>query len=313
MHHVAAEIPPAVIDGFALRVPRGFAARMRSGDERDPLLLQVLPTPQEAEQVDGFVPDPVGDLAALRGNGVLQKYANRALVVTTGACAVNCRYCFRRTFPYQDAALNNGGLAVLQEKLRQNAGVTEVILSGGDPLTLPDVKLARLLRAVAKISHVMRIRIHTRVPIVLPERVNDRLIELLSDVCKPLIIVLHANHANEIDASVRRAAERLRSVCRELLNQSVLLAGINDEADLLVDLSETMFRAGIMPYYIHQLDAVAGSAHFAVSDTRARRLLGEVAARLPGYLVPRLTRETIGASAKTILAPLEPGSSELST
>jgi EF-P beta-lysylation protein EpmB len=286
---------------FPMRVPRSYAARMARGDPQDPLLLQVLPGRAELLATPGFNADPVGDLNSIRVPGLLQKYAGRALIITTGACAVHCRYCFRRDFPYGEQLAGKKRLAALMETLREDTSITEVILSGGDPLSLTDDRLHDLLKGLDQVPQLQRIRIHTRTPIVLPERVNNSLIEVLQQVRKPLVTVLHCNHANEVDARVSRAISLLKPCSTSLLNQAVLLKGINDSALALVDLSEKLFTAGVLPYYLHQLDPVAGAAHFAVSDAKAREYLREAATRLPGYLVPRLVREQAGAAAKTPL------------
>lgn len=294
-----ADIDPSIPD-FPLRVPRSYASRMRRGDPHDPLLLQVLPQAQEHDVVPGFTSDPVSDLASARQPGLLQKYAGRALLITTGACAVHCRYCFRRSFPYQDN-LPDGTFSEALNELRNTTSIREVILSGGDPLSLSDRRLGLLLQALDTIPHVQRIRLHTRTPIVLPERVTTELLQTLKQLTKPLVTVLHCNHANEFDAAVTAAVAGLRDCSAAILNQSVLLHGVNDSADALVKLSEALFAAGVLPYYLHQLDPVAGAAHFAVSDTRARACLAAAAAVLPGYLVPRLVRELAGAQAKVPL------------
>jgi EF-P beta-lysylation protein EpmB len=287
--------------GFAMRVPRGFVARMKPRDANDPLLLQVLPRAAELGDVPGFTRDAVGDLDARAGRGVLHKYHGRALLIATGSCAINCRYCFRRHYPYgeETAAANRWREAV--DELRADASIEEVILSGGDPLSLSTAKLAELTEALVTIPHLRRLRIHTRLPIVLPERVDAELVEWLARLPFGRIVVVHANHANELDASVARAAADLRSAGATLLNQSVLLRGVNDDADTLQALSERLFECGVLPYYLHQLDRVAGAAHFEVDDERARALVDGLAARLPGYLVPRLVREIPGAASKTPL------------
>jgi EF-P beta-lysylation protein EpmB len=287
--------------GFALRVPRGFLARMRYGDANDPLLLQVLPRAAELDDVPGFARDAVGDLDALKGRGVLHKYRGRALLIATGSCAINCRYCFRRHFPYgeETAATNRWHDAIAA--LRADVSIEEVILSGGDPLALSTPKLAELTDAVATIAHIRRLRIHTRLPIVLPERVDDALLGWLGALPLGRVVVVHANHANELDDSVADACAKLAGAGATLLNQSVLLRGINDDAATLAALSERLFACGVLPYYLHQLDRVAGTAHFEVDDSKARALAGELTARLPGYLVPRLVREIAGAASKTAL------------
>lgn len=289
---------------FALRVPRSFVARMRKGDPHDPLLLQVLPLARELLPVRGYGSDPLDEVAGLQQPGLLQKYRGRALLVTTGACAVNCRYCFRRDFPYASASLTPRALDGVLQALADDTSIEELILSGGDPLSLADRRLAGLIRAVEDMHHVRRIRIHTRLPIVLPSRVDAGLLGVLAQTTRQLVVVLHANHPQELDAEVAGAAARLRGACSLLLNQSVLLRGVNDEPATLVALSQRLFDIGVLPYYLHLLDPVRGAAHFHVGERRARRIMGEVAAALPGYLVPRLARERPGAPAKEVLAPM---------
>jgi len=286
---------------FPLRVPRGFVRRIRQNDPHDPLLRQVLPLAEECLVVEGFADDPVGDHAAMVAPGVLHKYEGRVLLTVTGACAVHCRYCFRRHFPYAEA---NPAVDHWREALKYIAAdhsISEVILSGGDPLTLADSRLAGLARELAAIPHVRRLRLHTRLPIVLPERVDDELLHWLGGAGLKTVMVVHANHANEIDASVHAALARLRRADIELLNQSVLLRGVNDNVDALARLSETLFAAGVLPYYLHQLDKVQGAAHFEVREETARRLMAALQQRLPGYLVPRLVREISGAPGKVAL------------
>jgi EF-P beta-lysylation protein EpmB len=297
----AGELLPAADTGFALRVPRGFVARMRHGDADDPLLRQVLPQAAELGEVPGFTRDAVGDLAARSANGVLHKYEGRALLVATGSCAVHCRYCFRRHFPYAEetAAANRWSEAV--GHLRADRSIGEVILSGGDPLSLSTAKLAELGDALAAIPHVRRLRIHTRLPIVLPERVDTEFHRWLAALPLQRVVVLHANHPAEFDAAVDAACARLRDAGATLLNQAVLLRGVNDDADVLAGLSERSFAAGVLPYYLHQLDRVAGAAHFEVPDERAQGQLDALRRRLHGYLVPRLVREVAGEPGKSAL------------
>lgn len=287
--------------GFALRVPRGFAARMRRGDPNDPLLLQVLPQLAECEEKPGFVDDAVGDLAARSAHGVLHKYEGRALLVAAGTCAVNCRYCFRRHFPYSDEIAAANGWREALAHVRADPGIGEVILSGGDPLVLSDAKLREFSNGLEAIPQVRTLRIHSRVPVVLPERVDAGFCDWLAALPLRRVIVLHANHPNELDEHVHAACARLREAGATLLNQSVLLRGINDDADTLAGLSERLFDCGVLPYYLHQLDRVRGTAHFEVADDRARDLVQAVRARLPGYLVPRLVRELPGQPGKTPL------------
>lgn len=298
------ELPPlagALPADFPLRVPRGFAARMRKGDAQDPLFLQVWPRPQETDDTPGFSDDAVGDLARVRPGGIIHKYDGRALVVATGACAVHCRYCFRRHFPYGDTLAARDRWRETLRELAADRSIREVILSGGDPLSLTDDKLAEFAEALEFLPHVRRLRLHTRQPIVLPERVDAALLGWIGRGRLQKVVVIHANHASEIDDAVRGALARLRAAGVTLLNQSVLLRGVNDSADALVALSEALFNAGVMPYYLHMLDRVRGAAHFDVPDRTARALLRDAAARLPGYLVPRLVREEPGAPSKTPL------------
>ena len=284
-------------ESFRLRVPRSFVARMRPGDLDDPLLRQVLPGAAELADEAGYVADPVGERSSMRAPGLLQKYRGRALLITTQACAVHCRYCFRRDFPYEQQSDVPRWSEALAE-IAADRSLEEIILSGGDPLSLSNARLESLTRALAAIPHVRRIRVHTRQPVVLPSRVDDGLLHWLRTSTLPIVVVLHVNHPNELDAELAAACLKLRATGVTLLNQSVLLAGVNDDVEVLSELSLRLFEAGALPYYLHALDPVRGAAHFAVDDERARALAGQLAARLPGYLVPRLVREVAGAPAK---------------
>jgi len=298
---LAGQISESAAKQFPLRVPRGFAARMRHGDAHDPLLRQVLPVIDEELVVPGFDFDAVGDSAAKGATGVIHKYDGRALLVATGSCAVHCRYCFRRHFPYgeETAAANHWHAALAY--LRADDSISEVLLSGGDPLSLSTAKLAEFTSELRRLPHIRRLRLHTRLPVVLPERVDAPLLAWLRDLPWPVAIVIHANHGHELDASVADAIAALRAAGVTVLNQSVLLRGVNDHADTLVTLSERLFAIGVLPYYLHQLDRVVGAAHFEVGDEQARELLDALHGRLPGYLVPRLVREVAGAPGKTAL------------
>lgn len=297
-----AERVPADAAGFPLRVPRGFVSRMRPGDPADPLLRQVLPLDLETLEVEGFGLDAVGDGAARSGRGVLQKYQGRALLVATGSCAVHCRYCFRRHYPYgQDSAAANAWQAAL-DTLAADASVDEVILSGGDPLSLSTAKLRELSERLIALPQVRRLRIHTRLPVVLPERIDAELLRWLGALPLQKVVVIHANHANEFDAAVALALAHLRAAGVTVLNQAVLLRGVNDGVADQVALAEASFAAGALPYYLHQLDRVAGAAHFEVSDEDALALESALRKRLPGYLMPRLVREQAGAASKLPLA-----------
>ena len=295
---LASQVSAEATAQFALRVPRGFVARMRRGDAADPLLRQVLPLDDEMRPAQGFSLDAVGDAAARAATGVLQKYRGRALLVATGSCAINCRYCFRRHYPYAEETAAREGWRDAVATIGADPTIEEVILSGGDPLSLATTKLAELTDALAAIPHIRRLRIHTRLPIVLPERVDDPLLQWLAALPWPVAVVVHANHANEFDVSVDVAMARLRSAGAHLLNQAVLLQGVNDSVDALADLSERGYAAGVLPYYLHQLDRIQGAAHFEVPDEKARTLHAALAARLSGYLVPRLVREVAGDTGK---------------
>ena len=286
------------LQGFPLRVPHPYIARMRPGDPDDPLLRQVLPSIRETEPAPGYGTDPLHETDAVVDAGVLKKYRGRALVIANGACAVHCRYCFRRHFPYEDHRQDSSFPSVAA--IRRDPTIQEVILSGGDPLMLTDPHLARLLAEVGSIGHVARIRIHTRLPVVIPRRVTQALIDMLANLRQRVVIVLHFNHPNEIDADCAAALSPLSRFT--LLNQSVLLHGVNDNVAALVGLSERLFDAGVLPYYLHMPDAVAGTAHFDVPERRAVELHRQLMGRLPGYLVPRLVREVPGGAAKELVA-----------
>ncbi|HRG14398.1 MAG TPA: EF-P beta-lysylation protein EpmB [Pseudomonadota bacterium] len=286
---------------FPLRVPRGYVARMRRGDAHDPLLRQVLPMDDEDRFAPGFTLDAVGDLAAREAPGVLHKYAGRALLITTGSCAIHCRYCFRRHFPYAEELAARGQWRYAVAAIAADASIHEVLLSGGDPWSLSTAKLRELTDQLRTIPHLKRLRIHTRLPIVLPERVDPELCDWLLGLPWPVAVVVHANHAGEIDRDVAAALGRLRGCGASLLNQAVLLAGINDSVEAQADLSEALFASGVLPYYLHLLDRVQGAAHFEVEEIAAKAIVAAMRARLPGYLVPRLARETAGESSKTLV------------
>lgn len=294
----ALAVSDAAANQFPLRVTRGFVARMRHGDPNDPLLRQVLPLDVEMKPAPGYSLDAVGDNAAKAGDGVIRKYRGRALLIATGSCAVNCRYCFRRHFPYSEETAAIDGWREAVALIRADPSIDEVIISGGDPWAVTTSKLTELTDALASVPHLKRLRVHTRLPIVLPERVDEPLLAWLHGLPWPVTVVLHANHAREFDASVDEACARLRGAGVTLLNQSVLLRGVNDTVDALVDLCERGFAAGVLPYYLHQLDRVQGTVHFEVPDDEARRLHAGLAARLSGYLVPRLVREVPGDPGK---------------
>ncbi|MDX5299490.1 MAG: EF-P beta-lysylation protein EpmB [Gammaproteobacteria bacterium] len=299
------DLPESLLEGaqagarlFRQRVPAPFIARMQPGNPQDPLLRQVLPLHAETETTTGFVTDPLGEIPRSSNHGIIRKYRSRALLVLTGACAVNCRFCFRRHYPYQEFHWQRTTQDQALAQIAADPDINEVILSGGDPLASNDRQLAQLVSALDRIPHLRRLRIHTRFPVVIPQRVDDALLDWLRKTRLQTIIVLHVNHPQEMDEALASAAARLRDAGATLLNQSTLLGGINDQVDTLVQLSETLFARGILPYYLHAFDPVAGAAHFAVSDERARELARGLLEHLPGYLVPRLVREVPGASSK---------------
>ncbi|MDB5107056.1 MAG: Lysyl-lysine 2,3-aminomutase [Fibrobacteres bacterium] len=289
---------------FPVLVPQSFASRMVKGDWRDPLLLQVLPRDGETRSVPGFLADAVGDLASQVVPGLLHKYDSRALLMVSHQCAVHCRYCFRREFPYGDMPRGQAGWDEAWAYLESAEGVDEIVLSGGDPLFLDNRRLERILERAAALPRLRTVRFHTRLPIVLPSRIEPGLLAMLRSLseAKTLIVVIHANHANELDAGTGRALSGLRAAGAMLLNQAVLMAGINDDADVLADLSRGLLAQGVLPYYLHQLDRVVGTAHFETPEAKGRDLIEALRGKLPGYAVPRYVRETAGEPFKTPLS-----------
>ena len=286
---------------FRTRVPRGFAARMVAGDPKDPLLRQVLAIDDELYNSDGFVDDPLEEIASIPSKGLIHKYPGRVLLMLTGACAINCRYCFRRHFPYQENNPGRAGWDVSLEYIANDPTIHEVILSGGDPLLATDNLLDSIFEQLEAIPHLHTLRIHTRVPVVLPERINDLFTARLAKSRLRKVIVLHTNHPHELDERVRQACDALRRVECCLLNQSVLLAGVNDDAVVLAELSERLFSAGVLPYYLHLLDKVKGAAHFEVDLEKSVAIFKHLQTLLPGYLVPKLVREVPGEKHKTLI------------
>lgn len=286
---------------FPFRVTRSFAARMRYGDARDPLLRQVLPLACEGDDTIGYSADPLAETSHFSNGSLLQKYHGRALLIVTGACAIHCRYCFRREFPY-GGSVGAGPLSSALTSIAADQSLREVILSGGDPLVLDDNALAALVNKLACIPHIERLRIHTRLPVVLPARITPALLTSLGGGRLQPVLVIHANHPHEIDDEVSAALAACRRAGVTLLNQTVLLREVNDNAAILARLSETLFAAGVLPYYVHGLDRVRGAAHFDTGDARAAIIERELRTLLPGYLVPRFVREVPGAGAKLPLA-----------
>jgi L-lysine 2,3-aminomutase len=298
----ATGVAPRASADFPLLVPRPFVARMRRGDPFDPLLLQVLPQAEEDRDMAGFTADPLAEADARAAPGLVRKYAGRALVLVTGGCAINCRYCFRREFPYAEAGATRRGVDAALDAIAADPTLAEVILSGGDPLLADDAFLARIVSRLEGIPHVRRLRIHTRLPVVLPSRVDGGLLDVLRSSRLARVVVLHANHPAELDDTVAAAVRRLAGSPAVVLNQSVLLAGVNDSAAVLAALSTRLVELGVVPYYLHLLDRVRGAAHFDVPEPRALALHRELRDTLPGYAVPRLAREVPGEPAKVWLA-----------
>ncbi len=287
---------------FSVMVPLGYLDRMTPGDPTDPLLLQVLPQVAEtASQPASYQRDPVGDDGASPIPGLIHKYHGRVLLITTGACAVHCRYCFRRHYPYAEASASPRQLQPALDWIRQHADIEEVILSGGDPLMLSDDRLDHLISALEAIPQLQRLRVHSRMPVVLPERMTKVLLDRLQASRLQILMVMHANHPAELDDSVGHACQQMQRAGMTLLNQSVLLNGINNQPDVLENLYKRLFSLGVQPYYLHLLDKVRGAAHFDIDEASAQRLYTEVCARLPGYMAPRLTREISGERSKRIL------------
>ena len=301
------ELPPSTGNllaekQFPSRIPMSFAQRMQKGNPRDPLLLQILAAENELEPNDGYGVDPVGERSKNPVKGLIHKYYGRVLLTLTGICAVNCRYCFRRHFPYQDNNPGRNGFKLIAEYIANDPSITEVILSGGDPLLSSDLILMDLIQQLEDIPHVHTLRIHTRIPVVFPERIDSGLMAVLAATRLKKVIVLHCNHAQELnDAAVGQALRNLRKVDCHLLNQSVLLAGINDDAHILADLSQILLVHDVMPYYLHTLDKVKGAAHFDLPFAKAQAIYQQLQTLVPGYLLPRLACEEPGKQSKTLL------------
>ncbi len=291
----------AAADQFHLKVPRRFVDLMEPGNPDDPLLRQVLPVAAETTIAAGYSADPLEETGKDPAPGILHKYQGRVLLVLTGSCGIHCRYCFRRHFPYPERGWNHRDHEAALECLRQDPGIEEVILSGGDPLSVGDEKLADLAQELQAIPHLKRLRIHSRMPVLLPERIDGAFLRWFCEGRLQPVMVVHANHPRELDGEVRSALLRLRQRGVSVLNQAVLLRGVNDRVEDLKELSEGLFEAGALPYYLHLLDRVQGAAHFDVPQEEALQLVARLAACLPGYLVPRLVREIPGAKAKVPL------------
>ena len=301
-----AELPSEAKD-FPVFVPLPFLQRIEKGNISDPLLRQVLPVADEGRSPDHYSIDPLQEQSATLADGLIQKYRKRVLVIASAACAINCRYCFRRHFPYETAAIGDSRWQETAESIKSDKTINEVILSGGDPLSVTDEKLANVFETVANIEHIKRLRIHTRLPIVIPQRVTDSLLDSIwkfrkSNSERQVIAVVHSNHTNELDQQVSDALRLLGESATQVLNQSVLLAGVNDDVGTLVRLSERLMASNVLPYYLHQMDPIRGTAHFEVPVSKGIELVEAMRAQLPGYAVPRYVQELAGEASKKVLA-----------
>ena len=284
---------------FKLKAPLSYVKRIKQGDINDPLLKQILPIDAECLEIEGYGKDPLQEWSQNPTDGVIHKYQGRLLLIVSGACAINCRFCFRRHFPYEDNRLSRDSLQKAIDYIAADTSISEVIFSGGDPLANSDKKLSAIISQLNMIPHLDTLRVHTRLPIMIPERVTDELITLLSTQRLKPVVVLHCNHSNEINEEVQRAIQKMAQAGITLLNQTVLLKGINDSADSLLALNKKLFHASVLPYYLHLLDPVQGAAHFDVKEPKAIEIMQQLSAKSPGYLVPKLVREIAGEPNKT--------------
>ena len=286
---------------FGLRVPREFIARMEVGNVNDPLLRQILPIHLEHAEVPGYSNDPLEEASASPVPGLVHKYKDRVLLITSGACAINCRYCFRRHYPYEDNQLGGAQWQLALQYIRENTDLKEVIFSGGDPLVTSDTRLLKMLIDLESIEHLERVRFHTRFPVVIPARITEQFCQILANTRLNSVLVLHINHSNEIDIALGDAISKLKLAGTTVLNQAVLLKGVNDTANELANLSRKLFNHGALPYYLFLFDPVAGASHFDVGDEKGLALYKELQAELPGYLLPKLAKEIPGRSSKTLV------------
>ncbi|MDX1692643.1 MAG: EF-P beta-lysylation protein EpmB [Ketobacteraceae bacterium] len=288
---------------FPLRVPRAFVRKMEPGNPVDPLLLQVLPQSRELLEAPGYNRDPLEETRFTPVPGLIHKYRSRVLLTTSSACAINCRYCFRRHFPYNDHRISRAQIHDITGYLARQPEVNEVIFSGGDPLAISNSRFAELVDALSDIPHLQRLRIHSRFPVVIPQRIDEALLKLVEDTRFQWLMVVHSNHPNELCADFATAMTLLRERQVTLLNQSVLLRGVNDDAQVLAALSDKLFSMGIMPYYLHLMDPVAGAAHFDIPEPQSTKIYQDLLGILPGYLVPKLVKELPDRPAKTPINP----------
>ncbi|WP_290698134.1 EF-P beta-lysylation protein EpmB [Amphritea sp.] len=304
------QLPDSLLEGanrasleFAMRVPRPWLDRIEKANPDDPLLRQVLPLGEELETVPGFISDPLEEMSSNPVDGLIHKYKGRVLVILTGACAINCRYCFRRHFPYDENRLGPEQWQKILDYIAADTSITEVIFSGGDPLVSSDARLKQLIGDLQEIPHLTRLRIHSRLPVVLPQRITTSLTNLFSQTTLKVVTVIHSNHPQELDTAVAKAVEQLKHAGVTVLNQAVLLRGVNDSVATLKELSEKLFDIGVLPYYLFTFDPVKGAAHFDVPDNEAKQIISQLQDQLPGYLVPKLAREIPGRGSKTLLIP----------
>lgn len=283
---------------FPLNLPLRLAQKMAKGTLDDPLFKQFVPLQKELIETSFFKADPVCDKSFLKQKKLLKKYEGRVLLLCTSACAMHCRYCFRQNFPYEtDEKSFHEELKWIEKHL----SVHEVILSGGDPLSLSDEKLEKILLPLASMSHIHRIRFHTRFPIAIPERIDKGFLKLIKQLPQQLYFVIHCNHPKELDAEVFNCLKSLQKTGSVVLNQSVLLKGVNDKLDTLVELSRQLINGGVIPYYLHQLDQVKGAAHFEVPVAKGRLLIKKMTQLLSGYAIPKYVKEIAGELNKTPL------------
>ena len=286
---------------FPLLVTRSFIKRMRHNDMNDPLLLQILPSLEETTIVNNYLDDPLKEKNFNIMSGLIHKYSGRVLILGSKSCAINCRYCFRKHFPYNSNIASGINLVNIINYIQADNSIEEVILSGGDPLLAPNNYFKKLLDQLNLIKHVNTIRIHSRIPIVLPSRLEQEFIDILLSYRFNIVLVTHSNHPNEINQEVADAFKILNNTRITLLNQSVLLKNINDNADVLANLSRKLFTIGVLPYYLHMLDKVNGAVHFEVALEHAKKIFSNLSTKLPGYLLPRLAVEQSGAKSKTLI------------
>ena len=293
---------------FPLKVSRYYLNKINKNNLNDPLLLQILPQVEELKSAPNFCHDPLEEEKYTKVPGLIHKYHNRVLLTVTGACGIHCRYCFRQNFPYENNILAQKERDLQLDYIIKNININEVILSGGDPLCVNNKYLDLLLSSLTSIPHIKTIRFHSRMPIVIPDRIDEELIEILNRYINNqhvnIVLVTHCNHPDELDEHIKNKMALLKNIGITILNQSVLLKNINDNAKTLVDLSHKLFECHILPYYLHLLDPVTGTSHYEVKHSNAKLLIKEVSSKLSGYLVPKLVQEIAGMPSKTLVPNL---------